>query len=205
MKDEKRMAGDYEIIHALHVGDAEVVVGENPDAAAGEKYMCAYCEANILFERYEEVCASDDYPEIIGIFGQRVMQQADKTRAELNAPEFLGIENSPVTARDCTLITSEDDLHNKVIVIKPEVLRREYRRATSQIVYCDGGFGASPNSRGSACHCVNLFTGKGTRFERSDVLGILKEEQLPKWAKTGLMKHQQKQERANQKKHNPER
>jgi len=90
-------------------------------------------------------------------------------------------------------------------VIKPEVLRREYRRATSQIVYCDGGFGASPNSRGSACHCVNLFTGKGTRFERSDVLGILKEEQLPKWAKTGLMKHQQKQERANQKKHNPER
>lgn len=33
------------------------------------------------------------------------------------------------------------------------------------------GFAASPNSRGSACYCVNLFSGKSTRFERSDVLG----------------------------------
>ena len=29
---EKRMAGDYEIIHALHIGDREIVLGENPSA-----------------------------------------------------------------------------------------------------------------------------------------------------------------------------
>lgn len=32
MKDEthKRMAGDYEIIQAIHIGDREIVLGEKP-------------------------------------------------------------------------------------------------------------------------------------------------------------------------------
>lgn len=29
MSEEKRMAGDYEIIQAVHIGDREIVVGEN--------------------------------------------------------------------------------------------------------------------------------------------------------------------------------
>ena len=33
---EKRMAGDYEIIHALHIGDREIVLGENPSAPEDE-------------------------------------------------------------------------------------------------------------------------------------------------------------------------
>ena len=141
--------------------------------------------------------ASDDYPEIIGIYSQRVAKQAEKTRTELLTPELLGISDGPMTAQDCTFVTSGDDLHNKVIVIKPEVLRREYRKVTCQIALCDGGFGASPNSRGSACHCVNLYMGKSTRYERSDVLGVLEGEQVPKWAKTALKQHQEKQKNKN--------
>ena len=36
---EKRMAGDYEIIHALHIGDREIVLGENPSATEDERYV----------------------------------------------------------------------------------------------------------------------------------------------------------------------
>ena len=32
---EKRMAGNYEIIHALHIGDREIVLGENTISAGG--------------------------------------------------------------------------------------------------------------------------------------------------------------------------
>ena len=32
---EKRMAGDYEIIHAFHIGDKEIVIGENIEADEG--------------------------------------------------------------------------------------------------------------------------------------------------------------------------
>ena len=186
MNDEKRMSGDYEIIHAMHIGDQEIVVGENPAAAAGQMYMCAFCEQNEIFARYDEVLCSDDYAEIIGIYGQRVAEQAEKTRIELKGPKIQGISNAPITAAGCTPITSDDDLNGKVVVIKPDVLRREYRRATNQVVLCDGGFGASPRSRGSACYCVNLYTGKTTRFDRRDILGILKADQIPKWAQQGL-------------------
>lgn len=192
MDGEKRMAGDYEIIHTMHIGDQEIVVGENPAAATGQMYMCAFCEQNELFTRYDDVLCSDDYPEIIGIFGQRVAEQADKTRIELNGPKTQGIANTPITVADCTPISSNDDLNSKVVVIRPDILRREYRRATNQVMLCDGGFGASPRSRGSACYCVNLYTGKTSRFERRDILGILKEDQIPKWAQHELQAQRQK-------------
>ena len=35
---EKRMAGDYEIIQAVQIGDREVVLGENPQDETGMKY-----------------------------------------------------------------------------------------------------------------------------------------------------------------------
>ena len=186
MNENKRKAGDYEIIHAMHIGDQEIVVGENPAAAAGQMYMCAFCEQNEIFARYDEILCSDDYAEIIGIFGQRVAEQADKTSIELKGPKIQGISNAPITAAGCTPITSDDDLNGKVVVIRPDVLRREYRRATNQVALCDGGFGASPRSRGSACYCVNLYTGKTSRFERRDILGILQDDQIPKWAQHGL-------------------
>ena len=193
MNDEKRMVGDYEIIHALHIGDQEIVVGEDPAAAPGQMYMCAFCEQNEIFARYDEVLCSDDYAEIIGIYGQRLAEQAEKTRIELKGPKIQGISNAPITAAGCTPITADDDLNGKVVVIRPDILRREYRRATNQVALCDGGFGASPRSRGSACYCVNLYTGKTSRFERRDILGILKDDQIPKWAQQGLqIQHERK-------------
>ena len=198
MNDEKRMSGDYEIIHAMHIGDQEIVAGENPAAAAGQMYMCAFCEQNEIFARYDEVLCSDDYAEIIGIYGQRVAEQAEKTRIELKGPKIQGIVNTPITANGCTPISSDDDLNGKVVVIRPDILRREYRRATNQVMLCDGGFGASPNSHGSACYCVNLYTGKTSRFERRDILGVLKDDQIPKWAQHGLKYHQAERQRKAQ-------
>ena len=157
---EKRMAGDYEIIQAVQIGDREVVLGENPQDETGMKYMCAFCRQNALFAEYSEVMASDDFPEIVELFGQRVAEQAQKTHIELNKPRIQGIDDRPITAEGCIPISYEDDLHGKIVVIKPEVLRREYRRATRQLKLCMGGFGASPHSRGSACYCVDLYTEK---------------------------------------------
>ena len=65
---EKRMAGDYEIIQAVQIGDREVVLGENPQDETGMKYMCAFCRQNALFAEYSEVMASDDFPEIVELF-----------------------------------------------------------------------------------------------------------------------------------------
>ena len=195
-KQETRMAGEFEIIHALRIGDREIVLGENPAGVGDERYMCAFCQENGLLASYTEVMVSGDYPEIVKLFGERVAEQAEKTRIELNSPKIQGIPNAPITAEGCEVIGHQHDLRGKVVVIKPEVLRRVYRRATHQLQLCTGGFGASPNSRGSACFCTELYSGKTSRFERSDILGIIEPENLPKWAKHYLAGIQQAEKKA---------
>lgn len=190
MEDEKRMAGSYEIIQEFHIGDQEVVIGENLNASSSERYMCAYCQSNAIMAQYTDVMVSDDFCEIAKLSGERLAEQAEKTRAAMFKPKFQGIVTTPLTKDDCAPISCEDDLNGKVVVIKQEVLRREYRMATKQIKLCTGGFGAHPHSRGSACYCVDLYSGKETRFDRQDILGTLETEQLPHWAALGLERYQ---------------
>ena len=44
MERRVRMAGSYEIIEAFHVGDREIVIGEDTRAKPEERYLCAYCQ-----------------------------------------------------------------------------------------------------------------------------------------------------------------
>jgi len=71
-ENEKRMAGDYQIIHAIQVGDREIVLGENLMDVNGQKYMCAFCTANELFARYEDLNVSDDYTEVLKYYGELI-------------------------------------------------------------------------------------------------------------------------------------
>ena len=190
---EKRMAGDYEIIQAFLIGDHEVVIGENLNAIPSERYLCAYCQRNVIMAQYTDVMVSDNFCEIAKLYGERLSEQAEKTRVAMFKPIFQGIDTTPLTKEDCGPLTDEDNLKGKVVVIKPEVLRREYRMATKQIKLCTGGFGTHPHSRGSACFCVDLYSGKETRFERQDILGTLEAEQLPQWAALGLEQYQNEQ------------
>jgi len=39
---------------------------------------------------------------------------------------------------------------------------------------------------GNAVFCYNLATKEHTRWERYDLLGVLKKDEMPEWAKEGL-------------------
>lgn len=196
---EKRMACDYEIIHAFHIGDKEIVIGENVNTIGDERYMCAFCDRNEIFGLYSDLWVSDDFCEIVKKYAERLSEQAEKTRVALFTPIFQGIDITPVLKAECTPVSSKDDLNGKIVVIKQDVLRQEYRRSTNQIKLCTGGFGAYPNSRGSACYCVDLYSRTTSRFERQDIMGTLQPEQLPQWAAIGLERYQQEQKRKSHK------
>lgn len=177
---------------------SKIVLGEDTKAVDKPVYMVAYCQTNEIFQQYTDVMGSNDYLEIVELFGQRIAEQAQKGLEEQNKAKAQGIDDSPIMTGDCNAISYEDDLREKVIVIKPNILRREYRRATCQLKLCTGGFGASPNSRGRAVFCIDLYTGKGTRFDRQDVLGTIDRENLPQWAKGCLNKVEQEQNKLRQ-------
>ena len=87
------------------------------------------------------------------------------------------------------------NIQNKIVVINPSFLRREYQLQTSQIMLCTGGFGSHPNSRGNACFCIDLYTGEKCRQERQCILGTLERNQLPQWAENTLHQYELNKEK----------
>ena len=192
---EKRTLGDYEIIHAMHIGDREIVVGDFPGAPKDERYLCMTCLHIDVFIKPEDAVVSDDYTEIIQEYGNRVAAQAEKTRPQVMRPVWEGLDTRILTAEDCQIIDSSDNIQNKIVIINPSFLRREYQLQTSQIMLCTGGFGSHPNSRGNTCFCIDLYTGEKCRQERQYILGTLERSQLPQWAENTLRQYELNKEK----------
>ena len=184
--DEKRMVGDYTVINSMYIGHREIILGENPKAASGERYVCCYAERVMFYEQYLEAQVSDDFAEIVKLYGERVTQAADEIMKETEkVTSEIGM-NDEITAKDCKPISQDDAIEDKVIVIRGNVLRPEFRHASHQLMLCTGGFGAQKNARGRTCYCISLYSGKQTSFYRGDVLGVMDKRALPEWAKIGL-------------------
>ena len=89
---------------------------------------------------------------------------------------------TPFTVDDCIPDDRDKNIVGKVVVINAEVNRYEYRHSAYQLVLVDGGHGAR-GGRGQAVFGTCLADGKHARWERYDVLGEIKPEKMPDWAK----------------------
>lgn len=193
MSDEKRKIGEYTVLSAVNVGKKEIILASNEQSTDGEKYLCGFVERNDLFELCSECMVSDDYIEIVHLFGSRVANEAELFREQV---EKLDIPVAVITEADCIPDHYTKDINGKIIAIDPKVLKPEFRRTDRQLYLVTGGFGASANSRGSAVFCTNLHTGESTRYERMDIMGEVKPECMPDWAK------EKAQELSRSKRHN---
>lgn len=199
MKEEKRMADSYEVRHAIHIGDKEVVFGV--DDKADLPFMVGYSLWNDLMCGYQyfETVGSADYLEMMEEFTDRVQKQVELVKEERAS---ITVPLAAFTAGDCLPLNAGDSIQNQVVVIKPTALRAEYRTADKQLVLATGGFGTYGNARGRAVSTTNLYSGEHSRWNREDVLGIIKPEAMPEWAKEKLAEIQQA---AHRRRNQPER
>ena len=180
MSDEKRIAGEYEIKQAIHIGDREIVFGEDSKQPDKVSYLVGDYYCNDLFGSYQNTVAGSDYLEMMQEFLDRVSLQIESLRTEISQTD---ISHEPILLKDCIPDDRSKSIKGKVIAIKADCLRPEYRRAASQLYLVTGGHGAQGNSRGNAVFCDNLHSGEHTRFERYDVMGVVRADCLPEWAK----------------------
>ena len=176
MENEKRKVGDYTVLCAVNIGAREIILAENEQSTNGERFLCCYGERNDIFEKFTECAVGGDYIDATLFFAERIKQDAEKFRAEV---EKLDIPVTVITQADCIPDHYKNDINGKIIAINPAILKPEYQRADRQLFLVTGGFGASANSRGSAVFCTNLYDGKPTRYERMDVMGEVKTECMP--------------------------
>jgi hypothetical protein len=182
---EKRMISDtgYEVKQAFHINGKEVLLAENMNAENNMFYLvCDYKEHGIIAE-YSPGVVSDDYLEALQDFTRRINTEAAEVQAER---DLINLPADLFTAEHCYPHSYDESIDGKVVAIRADVFSPEYRRGDYQLVMVDGGNGARANPSGRAVYCYHLNTGKHTRFERYEVLGIIKHEAMPDWAKESL-------------------
>lgn len=78
---------------------------------------------------------------------------------------------------------SEDDSYQgKLLVLKPEMLKDEFKSPDYQLFYAKSGFGCDPLSLGRKVFGSFLKDGEKTSFERSSFIGVINDEHIPEWA-----------------------
>ena len=179
----RRMVADtgYEVRQSIRIGNCELLMAENPKTEDGNFYMKAEYTENGLIGEYSRVVVDSDYLEIMWEFAKSLHGQIEKVASEIDKAAY---QSEPITAKECHPNDYSQSIVGKVVAIKAEALRPEYRRGDMQLVLVDGGNGANANARGNAVFCTHLNDGSRTRFERYDVQGKIKE--LPAWAAVRL-------------------
>ncbi|NLV51609.1 MAG: DUF3849 domain-containing protein [Clostridiales bacterium] len=86
----------------------------------------------------------------------------------------------------CEADSRERDYEGKVLVLSPNILKERAWSGENQLWLATGGFGCNPDSSGRAVFATCLSDGEKTRWNRSDFVGILKDEHLPEWAREKL-------------------
>lgn len=196
-KRKRRMAGSYEIIRALRIGERVVVLGYDPNNANGMYYMTAYYEKDGTSGRYTFMMKSADYAWILEHYAERIAGEAHALKTLAGEDGISAAENMPYGENTnyydpaCKPLKDYDYLRNRVVVIRQNVFRHEYRTAANQLYLCIGGPGAEPFAQQTKIDCINLYTGQKASFDRGDVLSIMSEAGLPDWAEPKLLKIRQ--------------
>ncbi len=180
-KVKKRMVENYEIIQGIRIGDREVVFGV--DERAEMPYFCAFCSLDGIFETYHECMVSEDYVEMTELFADRVKAQCVKVHEQQSK---VAVTRGKVAEEICRPLSQCGDIVGKVMVVRAEALRPEYRSVEHQLIYVTGGNGARENSLGTACYCIILYSGERGRWERYELLGEVRTECMPEWAEKRL-------------------
>lgn len=181
-EQHRRMVGEtsYEVRHAIHVGDKEIVFAEDKNAENGMCWFVGNYTCNQLFGQYANCQVSDDFLEIMQEFTDRVNTQLKAMKGEISRSRML---HEVFTAEHCYPNDYSQNIDGKVVAIEADVLRPEYRRGEVQLLLIDGGNGARANAHGRSVFGYHLNNGERTRFERYDVQGEVRPEYLPDWAK----------------------
>lgn len=184
---QKQSLETYDVLASVCVGKKRAVLCSAEKNKDGAKYLCGYLEHAHIFDLCVECVASDDYVEIAGIFGSRVVDTVKMFKEERKA---LDIPIMMITESECNPIGDADDINGKVVAITPKRLSPEYRTADKQICLVNGGLGAVGTPRGDsnahAVRCTNVYTGEDVGYSRRFIMGEVKAECLPQWAREKL-------------------
>jgi hypothetical protein len=90
----------------------------------------------------------------------------------LEGGELLTLDNEHIDP------ASMEHLENRLLVIRPDQMAEDYKNSKYQLLIGTGGFGVDPSKMGRAVFSLNLGDGEQVRWNREQIMGIVKKAGL---------------------------
>jgi hypothetical protein len=187
MNHEKETIVGYTVEQSITIGNCRVILGV--DQSKEDPFLV--CLRSYDQHTTGQAIVSDDYLEAMQIFSKRIQEQVEKLHEEQSKWSF---DMTPLTSQHCIPVERNQSIVGKVVVLDAKAKRYEYQRSAYQLILAEGGFGAEGRN-GQAVFGKLLSDGSTGRWERFDVIGEIKPEYMPTWAKDGLAKLSQGKEK----------
>lgn len=78
------------------------------------------------------------------------------------------------------------DYEGRVLIFSADSMKETHLHPEEQLFYAEGGFGCKPNARGTKIFGQFLWDGEKCHITRADVVGAIRDECLPDWARDKL-------------------
>lgn len=105
---------------------------------------------------------------------------ADQAREAFEALDLFAFSH-------CETDSAELDYTGRVVVMSTHTLREDCWTRQNQLWYAHGGNGCKPHAIGRSILCTCLSDGEQGRLLRGDIVGVIREECLPDWAREKLL------------------
>lgn len=181
----------YAIEQDINVDGKHYIFAVDENAEDGMYYFVCNANFNELFTLYTDYFACDNYAEAMIHWLSRLNTAFKEL---MHATEQLEAEigHKPQRLEKKAVDLSVSNYENKVCVVNAEYLVRGSDNEINQLVFIKHGNGTSPDLRGMACFGEQIYSGESVRWERYEILGVLKEEYIPDWAKEKITDLQNK-------------
>jgi hypothetical protein len=176
----------------VSLNNSDIILSENPDAkhryrVVENRYTQYYNNSgdNNIFTGF-----TNDYLEALDFYSAKVqlhvgyVKSARSLGDDKYGPDYVELKHG-----DCLPNSHHDNYTGKLLIIKADALKPEYRTAEHQLFICSHGNGARPNAKGTSVFGYDLILGDSVCFGRHEIEGVADIEKLPKWAKDKIDEH----------------
>lgn len=175
----------YAIEQDINVDGVHCVFAVDKEADDGMYYFVGNIVYNGLYTSCTVSFVSNDYAEAMMNWASN-LKVAFESLMNITKQITAEIGRKPQTITKESVDLNVKDYENKVCVVNANSIVRGSDNEINQLVFITHGNGTNPYARGSACYAEEIYSGKSVRWERSDILGVLKKDCIPDWAKAKL-------------------
>lgn len=165
---------EYTVVYDIVLSDTHFIFAVD-DKKTENQYLICNMHIGDIFRNYNDSIVTSDYLSGLNEWNYRIATAISNLQQEQLNPAVLNKDS-------VELLSSNMSIKHKVVAVKSNVLLPESRYAQKQLKFVIGGFGAEGKS-GNAVICMGIESNQIERFDRQDILGVLKTDKIPSWAK----------------------